>query len=414
MFLLRRNLPLAWGGWYDNFTKYGVQSVVQPWVHLGDGTPGNFTAENWLHIPSNAGSTNAGGESYEYQPFTPNWGFETEIWFPVEGLAAQVFSVYFTDSWSKIGATFQNCAGIRLIHQPAAGGEMVQYAQFDSPWSVVGNNILWSSPVTYYGQWVTLSIWVDNDEWVRVWINGTYVGSAQFSPGFTFGPTRRCVRFLDAALCDVWLRWVDHYDRPSSIPSKNVWNQIFSDDFNRADGAVGNGWTQVGTNAGIVSNSWSTTGTTNGGKGLIRDTGLTSGRVRVEATIGGNLAPSTASDNGLVLCSNATGTQGIAANIFQNKIYMSRFTSALSDDQPAFTDYRMIDYGIAISSGDRIAVSVYNGIGWIEINGVPKLYIGNVHADVPATNQYAGLRVTRRSGNDSASWNDVQIYSGLG
>ena len=412
-FLLRRNLPLAWAGWYDSFDRAIENPVKQPWVHLGDGGIADINNLQELHIPSNFLTANGGGESYAFQPFTPNWGLEFEVWFPVEGLAAQGFSTYFTDSWTKIGAAFLNCVGVRFMHAPAAGGDTIQVAEFSNVMSMNSSKASWGSPVGYYGQTLTVRIWIQNDEWLRVWLNGTYVGSCMISPSFKLGPGRRCVRFLNTALCDVWMRWIDHYDRTSSIPSVNVWSSLFYDDFNRANGAAGNGWTQVGADAAIQNNSWANTGTADGCRGLVRDTGVTSGKVRVEAVAGGNNAPNSTVTAALVACSNVDATQGLCANICSNKVYISRFSSSLGGSSPTFTVLDQLSSGVSIASGDLLAFSLYNGVAWLEKNGTPILYTGNAHGVVPQTNSYAGLAVARSSSNISNSWNDVRIYSGI-
>ncbi|MGW5387221.1 hypothetical protein [Nocardia sp. NPDC003963] len=408
-FLIRRNLPLAWAGWYDSFDTYGVGALKRPWRHLGDGTPADFNALGELHIPTNYNHTNGGGESYEWMPFTPHWGFECEIWFPVEGLLAQRFSVYFTDSWSRIGAAFQNVVGVSLSHAPGGTGETVQVAEFASIWSAAANAQMWNSPIgAYYGQYVTLRVWVENDEYIRVWLNGSYAGSAMVAPGFKFGPRRRCARFLNAALCDVWMRWIQHYDKPSSVPAVNVWVPQFSDNFT---GTIGSGWTQIGTGAGVLSDSWAVTGTTDGSRGLLRNTGVSTGRVRIEATVGGAVGPNNTASSGLVLCSNAAGTSGLIANVIAGQLGIGYFSDSLSGNPPTFTYYRTLTTGVTVAAGDKIAFSSYGGLIWIEINGAPRLY---AVSDSYIANTYAGLRVSRASSTNSASWNDVAIYTGLG
>ena len=45
-FLLRRNLPRAWAGFYDTFDDYGSGEPIPlqwPWFHVGDGEVGWFT-----------------------------------------------------------------------------------------------------------------------------------------------------------------------------------------------------------------------------------------------------------------------------------------------------------------------------------------------------------------------------------
>ncbi|MCM6778017.1 hypothetical protein NDR87_31020 [Nocardia sp. CDC159] len=413
-FLLRRNLPLAWAGWLDDFKRPPENPVKRPWVHLGDGTTADINALEELHIPSNYASNNAGGESYEFQPFTPNSGFEMEFWWPVEGLAAQGFGLYFTDTWARVGATFANAVGVRLWHRAEGlGGEEVYFVEYPSIFESGTFLGVFQSPVPFFGNTLTLRVWFDDDRWMRAWLNGNFIGARTIEPTFRLGPGRRCIRTSNTALCDAWVRWVDHYDRPSSIPSAQVWSSVFYDDFNRANGDPGNGWTQIGTNASIQNNSWSTTGTTDGSRGLIRDTGIASGKIRIEATVGGNTGINNTADSGLVLCSNSAGTQGLCANIFGNRVFLSRFSTALSSNPPTFTDFDAMQSGIAIGNGDLLAFSVYNGNAWLEVNGERVLYATGIHSVVPATNSYAGLRVERASSNNSNAWNDVRIYSGV-
>lgn len=411
-FLMRRNLPLAYAGWYDTFDRPVENPIQWPWVHLGDGTPADINTSQELHIPANATTGNGGGESFEFMPFTPNFGLEYELWWPVAGAAAQTFDTYFTNTWADIGATFLNCAGIRLWQRNVIDGSTVLFAEFPSVYSI-GTSQQAGSPVAYNGTVLTIKIWIDDDQWMRLWINGTYVGSRTISPGFKLGPGRRCVRFLNSSFSDGWIRWIYSYDRATSIPNPNVWQTDFYDDFNRSDGAVGNGWTQLGSAAAISSNSWAKNGTNDESCGLLRDTGNSSGRMRIEATVGGASGINNTSDSGLVLCANSAGTQGLSANIFGNQIYLSQFSSSLSGS-PAFTDQASMTTGMTVNTGDKVAFSVYNGIAWIEVAGNRRLYSGAPHNTVPATNSWAGLRVERQSSNYSNSWNDVRIMSGLG
>ncbi|MGW0245041.1 hypothetical protein ACWDYH_00185 [Nocardia goodfellowii] len=385
--------------------------MKQPWVHLGDGTQADLTPEHWLHIPSNFYTTNGGGESYEFQPFTPNWGLEFSVWFPVEGLAAQAFQTFITDSWARIGAAFQNCAGIRMVHAPALGGNSVRVDEFANVMSSANTRAIWASPLAFYGSWIHVKAWVQADQYMMVWINDVYLGSCKISDGFKLGPRRRCVRFLNTGLCDAWLDWIDHYDRPSSVPPLEAWSSLFYDDFNRTNGSAGNGWTQLGANAGIANNAWSLTGTVNGATGLYRNTGLTSGKTRVEAVIGGNIPPHNVNSSGLVLCSNAAGDQGLMAAVVTGGLYIMRFTGPLNS--ATFTIVDQITEGISVQNGDKVSFSVYNDIGWVELNGVPRLYSADIHRVVPASNSHAGLFMVRDSDANSASWNDVRIYSGL-
>jgi hypothetical protein len=351
------------------------------------------------------------GPSYQWQPFTPNWGFECEVWYPVEGIDRQLFVVGFTDSWSTIAAPFQNVVGVAL-HHIFGGEDKVEYWEMPSMWVSPIANQSWTSPVgAFFGQSLTIRVWCENDEWIRIWLNNQYVGSMRISDSYKLGPGRRCMRFMNRSYCHCYVRWVDHYDRTPSIPPVTVWSSVQYDDFNRADGPVGGVWTQFGTNAGIVNNSWSNTGTTDGGRGLLWDTGNGSGKIRIEATAGGNTNPNNTAASSLILCSNVDGSQALAANIFQGALYVSNLSGSLVS--PTMADLNSLPSGVTVAPGDRVAFSVHNGTCWIEINGIPKLYVGQAHGTVPATNTYAGLRVERRSGTNSHSWNDVRVFSGV-
>ena len=413
MFLLRRNLPRAYAWWHDEFERPPENPVKWPWVHLGDGTPSAINSLGELQVFQNATTTNGGGASYEFMPFTPNWGFETEFFWPVGGLAAQSLDFMFTNTWADIGAAFVNCVGVRFFYRTAPLASNIYIAEYPAVIAIGTLLGTYDTPAAFGGQ-LTLRVWVEDDQWMRVWINGIYVGSRTVEPGFKLGPGRRCIRILNGSYADAYLRWVSHFDRPASIPPDEVWQSDFYDDFNGRSGNQNgvNGWTQLGTNAAVVSDSWATTGTTDGSRGLIRDTGNTSGRMRIEATVGGASGINNTADSGLVLCSNSAGTQGLSANIFGNKIYLSEFSSSLNGS-PTFSDQTSMTTGITVNTGDKVAFSVYNGIAWIEVAGQRRLYSGTANATVPATNSWAGLRVERASSNNSCSWNDVRIFSGL-
>lgn len=408
-FLLRRNL-LALEGFDDSFDRAIENPVKQPWVHLGDGTPADINTSAELHIPSNSSSTNAGGPSFEFQPFTPNFSIEFEIWNPVTGLVQQGFAIYMTNSWAQIGAAFLNVVGIRLFHAPAAGGEQIQIVEYANPWTIDTARYSWVSPVTWNGTTLVIQILVDDDSYVRIYQNGTFIGAGMISPAYKLGPGRRCMRFFNNCLNDVWMRSVLIKDRPGSFPDGSTFTDVVvTDNFNRADSAtVGNGWTKLGTNAGISTNSFSTTGSSDGSRAIIRDTGISNGRQRIEAVIGGPNGPNATADSSLILCCNAAGTQALVANIFSADAYISRVSTSLSGSAPTMTDYAH-QTGLTFTAGDALAFNIYDGNAWLEQNGNRILFAAGVNDVVPATNQYAGLRVERTSFNNSLSWDSATI-----
>ncbi|MGY4103405.1 hypothetical protein ACW2Q0_28160 [Nocardia sp. R16R-3T] len=392
-------------------------------MHLGDGTTADINSLHELHVPSNYFTVDGGGESYEFMPFTSSSGLDLRIWNPVTGVAAQAFSVYMTNSWAEIGAAFINCVGIRFMHAPATyggSGNAIQICEFANPFSFSNARATFLSPIDFNGTYLRIKIWVDDDQFIRVWMNDTYLGSGLISDGFKLGPGRRCVRFLNSCLNDVWISNANggesapalyHYDRPTSFPASTVYGtSVFYDDFNRANGAVGNGWTVLGSAGQIVSNSYATTGGTDGSRAIIRNTGITNGRQRVEAVVGGALGPNNSADSSLLLCGNSAGTQGLACNVFGNAAYISRYSSSLSGSSPTFTDFASRT-DLTINNGDTLAFNVYDGAAWLEQNGTRRLYAVNVNDVVPASNSWGGLRVERAPFNDSLSWNDCRILS---
>lgn len=407
MFVIRRNLPLAWAGWRDSFQRPPENPLKPPWKHLGGGESYINNLEE-LVVTEQTVNDDGRGPSYEWQPFTPNWGFEAEIYYPVEGIDNQHFYIVFTDSWVRIGSDlFQKAAAVGFKHE-LGGDDNIAYGEFDSMFTPVAVNGLWDSPVgAFFGQTLRIRIWCENDQWLRIWLNDFYVGSVMPTEAYKLSPLRRCVRFLNRSYCNVYIREVNHYDRPPTVPPKTVWSEVFSDDFNRPNGSVGNGWTQYGTNAGIEeTDRFTHTGTTNSSEGIIRSIGDANGRARIEAQIRN---PST-SDCSLVLFANSAGTQGLTANVFQNRVYLGRLTAALNT--PSFYDF--MNRGISVADGDVIAFSVYNEICWFEVNGVVKAYAGNVHDVVPDSNPWAGLRVEREADVRSGQFDWVKIYTGVG
>lgn len=410
-FLVRRNVPRAWAGYKDDFTSYPEGDVVGqaywPWVHLGGGRSYINNIDE-LVVTEQVVNDDGRGPSYGWQPFTPNWGFECEVWYPVEGLDNQHFFIVFTDSWSKVAPTkFQKAAAVGLKHE-LGGADNVAYAEFPDMFTPFGNLYTWPPPGgAFSGRTLTVRVWCENDEWLRIWLNGSYVGSVMPSAQYKLGPTRRAVRLVNRSYCNVWVRRTDHYDRPPTVPPKSVWSSIFYDDFNRPDGAAGNGWTQLGTDAGITSGRYVHSNANNNSVGLQRNVGNLNGRARIEAIVRN---PSSSADSSLMLFMNAAGDQALTANIYSGHLYLGRLTSNVSGT-PSFFDFS--DRAVTIADGDKISFSVYDEICWVEKNDIPVLYAGNVHNVVPATNAYAGLRVRRQDSN-SAAFEDVRIYSGVG
>lgn len=399
-------------GWFDDFNRPIENPVKRPWVHLGDGTPADINNLQELHLPQNSTTTNGGGESYAYQPKTPNWGWECSIWWPVGGAGAQSCDFYFTDSWTVKGAAFQNCVGVRLFYRiAAAGGQNIYIGQFPAVLAAGSLIMTAGTPVDFTSRVnLILKVLVEDDRWVRVYLNDTYVGSATVDNSYRFNNLRRCLRTMNGSYTDIWMQWMYHYDRPATIPDNSIWNSIFYDNFDGRSGNQNgvNGWSQFGTQAGVSSNSWAMTGLSDGSNMLLRNTGITNGRMRIVATTGGAAAPNNNRDSSLILCANSNGTQGLSANFYANKIYLSRWTSG-GPTGPSYNDFTSRLGEVTVPNNTQVAFNVFDGIAWMEINGDRALY-ATVAGAIPATNPYAGLRVSRSNFTNSSSWNDVRIY----
>lgn len=404
MFLLRRNLPWAWAGWTDDFDRAPENPVRQPWKHWGDGANGYINSNEELILPENYNSVTGGGESYEFQPFTENFGTELDLSVPADGALAQYFNIFIVENWSKIGVNYAQILCIRIRHRiGAAGGDDIGILEFDS-WMSESNRLVTAPLPPLISTPLLVRIHVDNDMLVRVYVNDVFTLQAQPRASHRSGPGRRGLNIFNGTLADARIRRVRLYDRPTDLGYKVRWNRtVFEDDFNRADGPVGNGWTQHGADAGIVSGFWAKTTGNDNSVGLVRDTGVTHGAQRIEAIIG---VPDDERDSSLVLRTNAAGTEGISANFYSGGIYLAKFTGSL--ENPTFADFTST--GMTINAGDTVALSTNGEGAWVEVNGQIVL-MAHMNGLVPGTNSYAGLRVERSSFANSAAWNSVKILA---
>ena len=150
------------------------------------------------------------------------------------------------------------------------------------------------------------------------------------------------------------------------------------------------------------------TGTTDGGGSILRTTGVTTGKQRVEGVLASNPSNTANADSRLFLLSNVGGTQGYCARINGNKIAISRYSSALTGNPPTFAEQcHTVNLPSNIVSGQTIAFNASNDHLWVERNG--EIIIGTLRNTVPNTNPYAGAGVSRSVFANSAGWNDLRI-----
>ncbi|MBF6358218.1 hypothetical protein IU449_27350 [Nocardia higoensis] len=408
-FLIKRNPPWAWSGWYDQFSRPPESPLKQPWQKWGTNLTHEINADNQLHIGHYVFVDVPGGVSYEFEPFTKNYGFEARVWFPAnDGLVANSLLVLLMANWAKnYSGSYSQATLVAMAHQPAIDGDTIKV--YESASLGVSNTVIGSGavPTAFYGAWFTVRIWVDNDALVRVWMNDFLVVQAMLNGSFRTAPGKRGLN-IAAERKDAWLDWIKWFDRPTDFVLPGM-SELFFDNFNRTNGAVGNGWTQIGTDAAIVSNSWSTTGATNGGRGLLRDSGITNGAQQIEGVIGGNIAPNDTTANGLILRSNASGTEGLIARFARTAVRISRFSSSLSGGSITYSHGPIDTTSLNLQDGDVCRFSCNGNTAWVDVNGVRSAMAQVSVTELPTTNSWMGAFVQRANDANSASWNSLRL-----
>ncbi|WP_280350322.1 hypothetical protein [Nocardia abscessus] len=410
MFLLRRNLPLAYQGYYDGFNRTAETPVKQPWGMWGEMDADAFISTNELNLPP-APTGKAGGVSFEFQPFTKCYGLEYEVIWPVSGPGDQFLQLFIMPNWSIVGPDLNNSLGVRLMHQSVGAGDSVRIQQWNTPTSLGTDVATNGSPVPLDGSVpLHLRVWVEDDQFVAVWVNDTITCAGMLSPTFKTGPGRRGMNLMQFSVTTARYQFADVYDREPSCPDATHWSPTFTDDFNRSDGAVGNGWTVFDTAGQIVSGSYTTTGGSDGSRAILRDSGITSGYQRISAVVGGAKPPNNSADASLILRANSAGTQALACNVYGDRFYLS-YLSGGTLASPTWTDFNQTSNTLA--SGDVVTFSAWGDWCWVEVNGVRRAYALNISSVAPQTNSDMGLRVARKPFNDSHSWDSVSFYSGF-
>ncbi|MEU1526342.1 hypothetical protein ABZ413_29515 [Nocardia rhamnosiphila] len=409
--LMRRHWPLAWAGWRDldaEHARPNENPIQRPWARTNSNRA-VWLENNVLKIADGFSTPlQVGGVSYEKQPFTENWGTDFDLNIDGDIIQLQYWVGAIGPSWNYVG--FQNIVGrpmIGVYRDSLSAVESMRVIVYDN----VGSISTLASTQNYTGMmnrnWWKFRLLVDRDRLVRVYYNGNLLLQYWLPAQYAAKLGARALSFLNQTTAWSEQKNFRVFDHDTIFRTITQWtNTVKYDDFNRANGAVGNGWTVYGTAGQIVSNSYSTTGTTDGSRAIVVDTGVTNGAQRVESVIGGAIAPGTGADASLVLRCNAAGTEGLVANIYSSAIFIARFTGSLT--APTMIDYTSTP--ITISSGDKIAFSIVGDGAWVEVNGVVVL-LADVNGLSPITNSWAGLRVSRRSFADSASWNDARILT---
>lgn len=418
--LLKRGLALSRQGWRDDFNRPNENPIQPPWRQWGDSTSGRVL-NNQLRLDNNGFlNWSVGGWGAEYQPLTPHWGYEFRADFANTANTGS-FTVYLDKNWTRgqfqtssqyqTYLTWQHDVDDKGTSDPAddtdSYGVTIVHKNKDAIFAALKDSYTMTQAQFFAAH--TWKIDVFHDRAILVTMDGTPVLLYTVDdPDYYFSYDRRGLNFRSNAW-DTDVDWFYVYDW---LGFPFVWGPgAVSDDFNRANGPVGNGWTVLG-DAQIVNNAYSMPGgfPSDGGRAILRTLGFTSGRVGIAGVLGGNMNPS-AHEQGMVLCSNANGTQGLIARVTNTNAKLFRFSSALTGNPASYTQLGIFKNAIGgLSSGQQLNFEVYDGNAYIWRGPELLAFANNVHAVVPKTNEYMGLLVSRSAFINSGSWNSVQLY----
>lgn len=436
-FFMGRGRTRARIGTLDTFERTVAENPPKlPWRRWGDGNaPAQITTDGRMILLDSSsypfGPT--GGWAIERQPLTDNYGYEWEQQLSARGS----FSAYLDTNWTtgEGPGDQQTKLFIRFRHYSTTDSndntDHHYVAEIEATES--GVQFFSNTPSFNFGSQANLlarrrvrldvhrdrlvtvhETWPTPRTFLNYYLNGDQLGFRTF-------PNSRALNFraysLDATL----------YGTPQGGPGYHVFDYpplaagapIFSDTFNGRTGNQNgvNGWTQFGNNAAVVADSFSTTGTTDGSRALLRNTGITNGRMRTVITLGGNINSTAGSAPvSAIVCANAAGTQGLLVDCMTDEFYIRRFSTVLSGNLPTVTDLAVMRNSLSVAAGMKLALEVYDGelrADLIDLTGqiYPVCKAINAHAVVPATNSYAGCRVSRRAFGNSMSVNDIEIQA---
>lgn len=423
MFLIKRGRALAKQGWRPDLSV-NQNPPLQPWRPWGDSTPADITSGAlWIRDSGSLFSLGPrGGWGTEFAPITGNWGMEFGLDLNTTNLLeSRSFTIFIGKNWVYGGdptaVKYQVALKWEQYTTGSGDNEETHYGMslwlddkdslIDGPRKVVYEfaNL---TEMTAFHTWRFKFI---NDNTVVMWMDGVvrwvYTIPASLEGGaFLRGPGLRSVAmrgfWLDAKITNPTSGPM-FYDYLLPPPTWSA--DVFYDDFNRANGAPGNGWTTVGATQ-ITSNSLGVSGGGDGSRGAWRSGNpLSTGNMRLSVTLGGANGVSSAQDSSVVGRMNSTGTLGIALNIFSNKIFIAKMTGSLSS--PTFTDLGTDD--LTLNNGDVVDFIINDDEAWAEYNGQVLLYVDGINAHSPETNRYYGARFERNFFVNSCSFNDYRV-----
>ncbi|WP_328660337.1 hypothetical protein [Nocardia salmonicida] len=386
-------------------------------------TPADIT-DGKLYIRDSAsffGLGPRGGWGSEYFPLTANWGIEWTMKITDTSIVSQdYFTIFLGKNWVYGGdpTATKYQVSLKWEHYVTTSGDTTDHHFVASMWLDdkdsgidVERKVAFDmvNTGTYYAthNWRVKCI---NDNTFVLWMDGIVrwvytIPASLEGGGFLRGPGLRA-QAMRSAFCDTEIENWFVYDYVGTAP---VWSSdVFYDNFNRSNGAPGNGWTTVGSDVVINSNSLGLAGglLSDGNRGAWRSGApLSTGNMRLSVTLGGAHGLSNAQDSSVIGRMNSTGTLGIALNIFGNKIYIAKFTGTLSS--PTFTDLGMD--ALTLNNGDVLDYVITGDEAWVEYAGQVLLYVDGINAHSAESNRGYGVRFKRGAFVNSVAFNDFRV-----
>lgn len=400
----RRHWPLAIASWGDcdgYHDRPDENPILPPWKRTNSNRDVRLL-NNQLAIASALDTPfQVGGLSYEMMPFTPNYGVEYDLHIDGNIVQQQFWAMAISPSWAKVGFTdLINLPMLAIWRDVASTTQNLRIIIYRSLAQI--DTIAQSGSIggLINNQWYQLRMLVERDRLIRVYINGTFYFAYWLPQQYASGQLRRGINMLNQTTNWAYIKNFIIFDRQSDFPTMvdADWELVKSDDFERADGAVGGGWTQYGTNAGIVGGKWANTGGS-GSQMLLAATGATDGRQRVVGRFGS--APNDSNDSSLLLRVSADGSTGLTANYYHGRIYLSRFTGGP-------TGPSMIDYTSDVADLDGTETVEFCCDAqhmWVEVDGATAV-MADLNDKVPVADSLAGARVEP----GAPSWDQLAVY----
>ncbi len=404
-----RHWPLAVAAWSDldvYHARADENPIRPPWKSTNSSRTVQLVSNQLVIADALETPFQVGGVSYEMMPFTTNYGCEYDLRIDGNIIQQQFWAMAISPSWAKVGfSDLINLPMVAIWRDVASTTQNIRIIIYRSLAQIDTLAQSGSIDGLINNQWYTLTMLVERDRLIRVYVNGTFCFAYWLPAQYASGVLRRGINMLNQTTNPAYVRNFKLFDRQSDFPTlvEADWALTKTDDFDRPDGAVDNGWVQVGTDAGIVGGKWTSTGTANGSRALLTNTGATDGQQRVVGKFGS--APNSTADSSLLLRVSSDGTTGLASNYYNGRIYLSRFTGGLAN--PTMVDY--LSDAAALDGTETVEFACDAQHAWIKVNGATVL-MADLNNQVAVANSWAGARVERTSGTNSPSWDRLSVF----